>query len=43
MVSRALRELEDEGLVRREGREIIITDRAALERRFQISNDQSRT
>jgi CRP/FNR family transcriptional regulator len=38
MVSRALREMEDEGLVRREGREIIITDRAALERRFQISN-----
>jgi CRP/FNR family transcriptional regulator len=33
MVSRALRELEDEGLVRREGREIIITDRASLERR----------
>jgi len=38
MVSRALRELEDEGLVRREGRQIVITDRAALERRFQISN-----
>jgi CRP/FNR family transcriptional regulator len=35
MVSRALRELEDAGLVRREGREIIITDRAALERRAE--------
>jgi CRP/FNR family transcriptional regulator len=33
MVSRALRELEAEGMVRREGRQIIITDRAALERR----------
>jgi CRP-like cAMP-binding protein len=33
MVSRALRELEDEGLVRRDGRQIVITDRAALERR----------
>ena len=33
MVSRALRELEDEGLVRREGRQIVITDGAALERR----------
>ena len=33
MVSRALRELEDEGLVRRDGRQIVIADRAALERR----------
>ena len=33
MVSRALRELEVEGLVRREGRQIVIVDRAALERR----------
>ncbi len=33
MVSRALRELEDAGMVRREGRQIVITDRAALERR----------
>lgn len=33
MVSRALRELEAEGMVRRQGRQIIITDRAALERR----------
>ena len=33
MVSRALRELEAEGLLRREGRQIVITDRAALERR----------
>jgi CRP/FNR family transcriptional regulator len=33
MVSRALRELEHEGMVRREGRQIVITDRAALERR----------
>ena len=33
MVSRALRELEDAGMVRREGRQILITDRAALERR----------
>jgi CRP-like cAMP-binding protein len=33
MVSRALRELEDQGLVRRDGRQIVITDRAALERR----------
>jgi CRP/FNR family cyclic AMP-dependent transcriptional regulator len=33
MVSRALRELEDEGMVRRAGRQIVITDRAALERR----------
>jgi len=40
MVSRALRQLEDEGLVRREGHEIIITDRTALERRYQISNDK---
>jgi CRP/FNR family cyclic AMP-dependent transcriptional regulator len=38
MVSRALRQLEDEGLVRREGHEIIITDRDALERRYQMSN-----
>ena len=38
MVSRALRQLEDEGLVRREGHEIIITDRAALERRYQMPN-----
>jgi CRP/FNR family transcriptional regulator len=35
MVSRALRELEDEGLVSRDGRQIIITDRAALERRAE--------
>jgi CRP/FNR family transcriptional regulator, cyclic AMP receptor protein len=41
MVSRALRELEAEGLLRREGRQIVITDRAALERRFQISNNES--
>lgn len=34
MISRALRELEAEGLVRREGRQIVITDRAALERRI---------
>ncbi len=40
MVSRALRELEDEGLIRREGHEIVIPDRAALERRYQISNDK---
>jgi CRP/FNR family transcriptional regulator len=33
MVSRALRELEDEGLVSRDGRQIVIADRAALERR----------
>ena len=33
MVSRALRELEDEGLVSREGRQIVIADRAALQRR----------
>ena len=33
MVSRALRELEDAGMLRREGRQIVITDRAALERR----------
>jgi CRP/FNR family cyclic AMP-dependent transcriptional regulator len=33
MVSRALRELEAEGLVRRAGRQIVIVDRAALERR----------
>ncbi len=33
MVSRALRELEAEGLVHRQGRQIVITDRAALERR----------
>ena len=33
MVSRALRELEDKGLVSRDGRQIVITDRAALERR----------
>jgi CRP/FNR family transcriptional regulator len=33
MVSRSLRELEDEGLVRREGRQIVIADRAALVRR----------
>ena len=33
MVSRALRELESEGLVRRQGRQIVIVDRAALERR----------
>ena len=33
MVSRALRELEDEGQVRRDGRQIVITDRVALERR----------
>jgi CRP-like cAMP-binding protein len=33
MVSRALRELEDQGLVSRDGRQIVITDRAALERR----------
>lgn len=33
MVSRALRDLESEGLIRRDGRQIIITDRAALERR----------
>jgi CRP-like cAMP-binding protein len=33
MVSRALRELEDQGLVSRNGRQIVITDRAALERR----------
>ncbi len=33
MVSRALRELEAEGLIRREGRQIVIADRAALERR----------
>jgi hypothetical protein len=33
-----LRQLEDEGLVRREGHEIIITDRDALERRYQMSN-----
>jgi len=33
MVSRALRELEDEGLVSREGRQIVITDRVALQRR----------
>jgi len=33
MVSRALREVEAEGLVRREGRQIVIVDRAALERR----------
>jgi CRP-like cAMP-binding protein len=33
MVSRALRELEDAGLVRRDGRQIVITDRVALERR----------
>jgi CRP/FNR family transcriptional regulator len=33
MVSRALRELEAEGMVRREGRQIVITDQAALERR----------
>jgi CRP-like cAMP-binding protein len=32
-VSRALRELEDEGLVSREGRQIVITDRVALQRR----------
>jgi CRP/FNR family transcriptional regulator len=41
MVSRALRELEDAGLLRREGRQIVIADRAALERRFQISNIKS--
>lgn len=35
MVSRALRELEDEGLVSREGRQIVITDRAALQRRAE--------
>ncbi len=35
MVSRALRELEDEGLVKREGRQIVITDRAALQRRAE--------
>jgi CRP/FNR family transcriptional regulator len=33
MVSRALRELEAEGMVRRDGRQIVITDRAALEQR----------
>ena len=33
MVSRALRDLEDEGLVSRDGRQIVIADRAALERR----------
>jgi len=33
MVSRALRELESEGLVRRQGRQIVIVDRAALEQR----------
>jgi CRP/FNR family transcriptional regulator len=33
MVSRALRELEDEGLVSRDGRQIVIADRAALELR----------
>lgn len=33
MVSRALRELEDEGLVSRDGRQIVIADRTALERR----------
>jgi CRP/FNR family cyclic AMP-dependent transcriptional regulator len=33
MVSRSLRELEDEGLVQRDGRQIVIADRAALERR----------
>jgi CRP/FNR family cyclic AMP-dependent transcriptional regulator len=33
MVSRSLRELEDEGLVKREGRQIVIADQAALERR----------
>ena len=33
MISRALRQLEAEGLVRREGRQIVVTDRAALERR----------
>ena len=33
MVSRALRELEDEGLVSRDGRQIVITDQVALERR----------
>ena len=33
MVSRALRELEAEGMVHRDGRQIVITDRAALERR----------
>lgn len=38
MISRALRELEDEGLVRREGRQIVIVDRVELEQRFQISN-----
>ncbi len=38
MVSRALHQLEDEGLVRREGHQIIIADRDALERRYQISN-----
>ena len=35
MVSRALRELEDQGLIRREGREIVIADQAALERRAE--------
>jgi len=33
MVSRALRDLETEGMLRREGRQIVILDRAALERR----------
>lgn len=33
LVSRALRDLESEGLVRREGRSIVIVDRAALSRR----------
>ena len=35
MISRALRELEAAGLVRREGRQIVITDRAALKRRIE--------